>query len=94
MWAAEAARCLEEIRDFLAERSPRAAANTLAGIYRLAGSLDHLPERGFRYRTRTGREVRVVLFGHYRVVYRVEPNGDIVILGIFHGAMDLARHLR
>ena len=92
-WTAEAARCLQDIREYLAERSPQAASSTLAGIYRLGNSLDHFPERGFRYQTRSGRDVRVVIFGHYRLVYRAAATGDFVILGIFHGAMDLGRQL-
>ena len=92
-WTEEAAERLREIFDFIAESSPQAAAETVTGIYRLAETLDHFPERGFTYRTRSGRAVRIVLYGHFRVVYRIEPSATVIILGVFHGAMDLPRYL-
>ena len=94
-WTLEAAERLREIRDYLAERNPEAASRIVRELYRLVESLDRFPERGYSYRTRTEREVRIVLYGHYRVVYRVEPAGAgaVVVLGIFHGAMDLPRYL-
>lgn len=72
---------------------PRAASRTIRGIFELAGSLDRFPERGFVHRTRSGHEVRIVAYGHFRVVYRVESGATVIVIGIFHGAMDLARYL-
>lgn len=92
-WTEEAAERLHQIREYLVERSPRAAAETIRGLYELAGSLDRFPERGFLYRTRLGDQVRIVLYGHYRVVYGVEEGGKVTVIGIFHGAMDLPRYL-
>jgi len=36
--------------------------------------------------------VRIILYGHYRIAYRVKPEA-VDILGIFHGALDLERFL-
>jgi plasmid stabilization system protein ParE len=77
----------------LVERNPSAASQTIRALYRLAESLDHFPERGFPHRTRSGREVRIVLFGHYRVVYRVDPGRTVSVIGVFHGAMNVSRYL-
>lgn len=92
-WTEEAAQRLREIHDYLVERNPRAASRTIRGIFELAGSLDRFPERGFVHRTRSGHEVRIVVYGHFRVVYRVESGATVIVIGIFHGAMDLARYL-
>ena len=92
-WTEEAAARLGEIFEYIAETSPQAASETVGGIYRLAETLDRFPERGFAYETRSGRSVRIVLYGHYRVVYRIEPSASVIILGVFHGAMDLPRYL-
>jgi plasmid stabilization system protein ParE len=92
-WTEEAAARLQEIHQYLVERSPGAASETILALYRLAESLDRFPERGFVHRTRGGREVRILLYGHYRVVYRVDAGRDVTVIGIFHGAMDLPRYL-
>jgi toxin ParE1/3/4 len=49
------------------------------------------PELGYRYRERP--EVRVLLYGHYRIAYLVTAKRDIEILGVFHGALDIRRYL-
>lgn len=49
------------------------------------------PEVGYPYGARAN--VRVLLFGHYRIAYLIKPNHDIDILGVFHGAMEIERYL-
>lgn len=50
------------------------------------------PEIGYRYEV-TGRKVRILLYDHYRIAYLIKIDGDIDILGVFHGALDLQRYL-
>jgi plasmid stabilization system protein ParE len=38
------------------------------------------------------RNVRILLYGHYRIAYLVRPNGAVDILGVFHGALDIGRY--
>ena len=92
-WTEEAARRLREIHDYLVERNPQAASRTVRGLFELVESLDRFPERGFVHRTRSGHKVRIVLYGHFRVVYRIGSGGNVSVIGIFHGAMDLPRYL-
>jgi len=49
------------------------------------------PEIGFRYPS-SHRHVRIVLYGHYRIAYLIKDNGDIDILGVFHGSLDISRY--
>lgn len=51
------------------------------------------PSIGYRYEPVREREVRILLFGHYRIAYLVRPDGDIDILGVFHGALEIDRYL-
>ena len=38
-------------------------------------------------------EIRILLYGHYRIAYLVKP--DLVeILGVFHGALDIQRYIQ
>ncbi len=48
---------------------------------------------GHRYEGVSDREVRIVLYRHYRIAYLVKPNSVIDILGVFHGALDIKRYL-
>lgn len=88
IWTAEAERWLSEIHDFIARDNSAAAQRTIRGIYDKGLSLADFPERGYRHTSRSGKPLRILLYGHYRIAYSVGGDGDVVILGIFHGALD------
>ena len=92
-WSAEAQRWLSEIHDFIAKDSPEAAQRTTRGIYDKALSLQSFPERGYPHTSRSGKALRILLYGHFRIAYTVNSDGDVAILGVFHGALDIERHL-
>jgi toxin ParE1/3/4 len=33
-----------------------------------------------------------LLYGHYRIAYLIKDDGNIDILGVFHGALDIGRY--
>lgn len=43
---------------------------------------------GHKYKRNPERNIRILLYGHYRIAYLIKPNGDIDILGVFHGSLD------
>jgi plasmid stabilization system protein ParE len=90
-WTAEAQRWLEDIFEYIATDNPHAAARTVQGIYERAQVLAKFPDIGQRYHA-SPRNVRVLLYGHYRIAYLVKDNGDIDVLGVFHGALDITRY--
>ena len=92
-WTEESAQWLQDIHDYIAADSPDAAAKVVADIYKKAQVLREHPEIGHKYRTVSGREARILLYGHYRITYFIKVSGDIDILGIFHGALDMDRYL-
>lgn len=47
---------------------------------------------GYVHNRRRYPDVRILLYGKYRIAYL--HRGDIYVLGVFHGALDLKRHLR
>jgi toxin ParE1/3/4 len=93
-WSRSALRWLHEIHDYIAEDNPEAARRTVEGILSRVEVLSSFPEIGQRYRTPSGREARILLYGHYRIAYRVVGDRDVQLVGIYHGALDLDRHLR
>lgn len=92
-WTQEAQSWLKDIYDYIAVDNPTAAVRTVEGIYEKAQLLNQYPEAGYRYETQSGHLVRVFLYGHYRITYLIKPDGNIDILGVFHGALEINRYL-
>ena len=90
-WTAEAQRWLENIFEYVAADNPDAAGRTVQGIYDRAQDLVSFPEMGYRYLA-TSRHVRILLYGHYRIAYLVKDDGNVDILGVFHGSLDINRY--
>ena len=85
-WTREAEVWLKDINDYIARDNPRAAAQVVDSIYQQTQALIRFPQIGHRYEAVTDREVRILLYGHYRIAYLIRPDKNIDILGVFHGA--------
>jgi plasmid stabilization system protein ParE len=70
-WTHEAENWLKDIFDYIAEDNPDAAAKTVNGIYQRVQELSQFPEMGHSYKHGSGRPVRILLYGHYRIAYSV-----------------------
>ena len=92
-WTDEAERWLKDIYDYIAQDNPNAAARVVDGIYEKAQLLKEFPESGYRYRRYPDLDIRILLYGHYRITYLVRSKDNIDILGVFHGALDIDRYL-
>ena len=90
-WTEEASHWLEDIFGHMAGENPGAATRVVLGIYERAQVLKDHPEIGHRYLP-SRRNVRILLYGHYRIAYLVRDDGDIDILGVFHGALDIDKY--
>jgi toxin ParE1/3/4 len=90
-WTQEAERWLSDIYGYIADDNPVAAMETVQGIYDRAQILTDFPESGSRYWA-TSRHVRILLYGHYRITYLVKDDGNVDILGVFHGALDISKY--
>jgi len=90
-WTEEAQRWIEDIFEYIAGDNPQAAAHTVQGIHKRAQILARFPEIGHRYLA-SARNVRILLYGHFRIAYLIKADGNIDILGVFHGSLDIARY--
>jgi plasmid stabilization system protein ParE len=90
-WTVEAERWLSDIFEYIAADNPAAALRTVQGIYDRAQVLREFPQIGQRY-SPSARHVRVLIYGHYRIAYLVKEDGNVDILGVFHGALDLSKY--
>jgi toxin ParE1/3/4 len=94
VWTFEAERWLLKIHDYIARDNPQNAFDVVQSIYARAQILERFPLIGHSYKSPSGRDLRILLWGHYRIVYLVRPNDEVHIVGVFHGAMRFEDYLR
>jgi toxin ParE1/3/4 len=92
-WTEESAQWLQDIYEYISADNPKAAEKVISTIYQKAQVLIEHPEIGYTYETVSGRKVRILLYGHYRITYLIKESGDIDIVGVFHGSLDVDRYL-
>jgi toxin ParE1/3/4 len=93
-WTAEAATWLDDIHNYIAQQNPSAAAKVAQGIYDRVQSLGEFPDLGQRYRSEPEGDVRILMFGHYRIAYLRYRTKEVVdIIGVFHDALDIDRYI-
>jgi toxin ParE1/3/4 len=94
IWTQESRRWLRDIYEYIARDNADAAFKVVRGIFDRAHLLLEFPEMGHLYRPRKFPRVRILLYGHYRILYLPDSSGDIYVLGVFHGALELKRHFK
>jgi toxin ParE1/3/4 len=94
VWTREAERWLRKIHDYIAADKPAAAFQVVQSIYQRAQVLAQFPGAGQVHRSASGREVRILLWGHYRIVYVQRPDDEVHVLGVFHGAMEWGEYVK
>ena len=92
-WTEKATAWLQDIYDYIAQDNPAAAIRTVEAIYNKAMLLSEFPELGYRYERWPERDLRILLYGHYRIAYLIKRDGNVDILGVFHAALDMDRYL-
>ena len=92
-WTKEAECWLRDILDFISLDNAEAATRVVSEVYERAQVLIRFPKIGHRYEAIEDREVRILLYGHYRIAYLIKPDENIDILGVFHGSLDIQRYL-
>lgn len=92
-WTEEAYLWLKDIYDYIASDNPKAAQKVVSAIYEKAQIIGKFPKIGQKYREEKDGEIRILLYGHYRIAYLIKNNLDVDILGVFHGALDIDKYL-
>ena len=93
VWTEEAERWLKDIYDYIVQDNPVAAMKVVEDIYERAQVLASFPQIGHKYRTEPDGEIRLLLYGHYRIAYLIRGRGRIDIIGVFHGALEIDSYL-
>ena len=93
-WTNEALDWLEVIHRHVAQDNPNAAARVIDGILEKAEMLTSFPDMGTRLRVVPEGDVRMILYGHYRVAYLHRNDSETIeVIGVFHGALNIDRYL-
>ena len=92
IWTREAEIWMKEIYDFIALDDKQKASEVINGIYEEAQILRKHPQIGYRYRKEPEGQVRVLLYGHYRIAYLLTAKESIKVLGVYHGSLDIDRY--
>lgn len=82
VWTEHALRCLSEIEAYIAEDDPAAAVIFTERLIRRTDLLIDQPQAGRLVPEVPGRELRELIEGNYRIVYRINVN-VVEILTVF-----------
>ena len=92
-WTDEAELWLKNIHDYIAVDKSIIAKKVVTEIYQKVQILQSFPRIGYEYENSQHKEIRILLYGHYRIAYLIKDENTIDILGVFHGALDIERYL-
>ena len=84
-WTFEALEDLESIAEFIARDSPHYAQFFILDVYRATDRLVDFPESGRVVPEGKDPSLREILFGNYRIVYRLRKH-LVEILTVYHAA--------
>jgi len=68
-WTNEAEFWLKDIHDYIALDNPRVAKKVVNEIYQKVQILRTFPKIGYSYQNEEDKEIRILLYGHYRIAY-------------------------
>lgn len=84
IWSPLALERVKEIARYIAADNPRAARKWVEAVFQTVERLEGFPESGRAVPEVGRKDIREILHGHYRIIYRLEP-GAVAILTVRHG---------
>lgn len=92
-WTHEAEIWLRDIYNYIATDNRDAARRTVAGIFEKVQLLTKYPRLGHPYEPEQSREVRILLYGHYRIAYLIKPDENYQHTGRISWPLNIERYL-
>jgi len=92
-WTNEAEIWLKDIHDYIALDKKSIAKKVVTEIFNKVQILQSFPKIGYEYPNHENKEIRILLYGHYRIAYLIKDEKSTDILGVFHGALEIERYL-
>ena len=92
-WTNEAQFWLKDIYDYIKLENPTIATKVINEIYQKVQILKSFSQIGYSYENDENKDIRILLYGHYRIAYLIKDKNTIDILGVFHGALAIERYI-
>jgi len=92
-WTARAEARLDMIYNYIAQDNPAAALRVVGQVLRRSEQIATHPESGRQVLDYAREDVRELIEGHYRIVYRILPT-RIDVLTVMHTAQLLPTDLK
>jgi toxin ParE1/3/4 len=92
-WLLDANEDLREIYEYISRDSQRYAKRQVDKIYDRTQILKECPFTGKIVEEINREDIREIVEGHYRIIYRIVDESTIDILMVHHGARDLHRRI-
>jgi len=92
-WTEEALFWMQDIYNYIAQDNQKSAKKVVQGIYNKVQILQSFSKIGYIYENEQNHEIKILLYGHYRIAYLIKEDQNIDILGVFHGALAIERYL-
>ena len=83
-WSPLAVDRVTEIAEYIAMDNPAAAGKWVTMVFKKVEELQNFPESGRIVPETKNKSIRELIYGNYRIIYRVEK-GAISVLTIRHG---------
>ena len=87
IWAPSALSDIESIAEYIAKDSVEMASLFVSRLFEATDRLQEFPFSGRIIPEINNPDCREVVYGAYRIMYRVEKN-EVWITGVIHGARD------
>ena len=84
LWSPLAVDRVSEITEYIANDSPNAANQWVDSLFQSIERLEQFPQSGRMLPEFNNPKLREILFGQYRIIYRIEGN-TVSILTVRHG---------
>jgi len=88
VWSPLALERVVEIGEYIARDRPNAAADWVAGISAAVRPLARFPKSGRLVPESARTDLREIIYGSYRVIYRTDPD-KVVVLTVRHTRQEL-----
>ncbi|HEX8692838.1 MAG TPA: type II toxin-antitoxin system RelE/ParE family toxin [Longimicrobium sp.] len=88
IWSPLALERVVEIGEYIARDRPQAAADWVDSIFASVRHLERFPLSGRSVPESTRSDLREIIHGRYRVIYRLDPD-YLIVLTVRHAAQEL-----